>query len=215
MGLSETAKPKAMKEKLIEAAIDLFHKHGVHWVSFQQIAEKVGVSQPALYKHFKNKDDLLSACIVEVAHRNRAFIDAFTPATNSAQGKLRAHIEGSFTWLEKCPKEAATFLAMFYFAYNSGEIAVAMKEVNSQNVQRISSHIISGNYESIWNVPDPRTIARFIHNLLIGEMIKAIHHPKELKIETRVELVCALVQKLLNGARESMPLPARAFGSTN
>ncbi|RYZ92209.1 MAG: TetR/AcrR family transcriptional regulator, partial [Proteobacteria bacterium] len=50
---------KSTKQSLIEAAIDLFAEKGVHWVSFQQIGTRVGITQAALYKHFADKDDLL------------------------------------------------------------------------------------------------------------------------------------------------------------
>lgn len=46
------------REEILAAALRLFSEHGVYAVSTRQIAEAVGVSQPALYAHFASKDEI-------------------------------------------------------------------------------------------------------------------------------------------------------------
>ena len=48
------------RDEILDAALRLFSEHGVMGVSTRQIAGRVGISQPALYAHFRNRDDLLA-----------------------------------------------------------------------------------------------------------------------------------------------------------
>ncbi len=48
------------KEKdIVEAAVDIFAKHGFHKAKISQIAEQAGVATGSVYLYFKNKDDIL------------------------------------------------------------------------------------------------------------------------------------------------------------
>lgn len=44
---------------IMQAALDLFGTNGFARTSLREIAEKVGITKPALYYHFSSKDDLL------------------------------------------------------------------------------------------------------------------------------------------------------------
>ncbi|EUJ42962.1 TetR/AcrR family transcriptional regulator [Paenilisteria rocourtiae] len=49
------------KQELIDAAIQVIQEDGVHQLSLAKIAEKVGITKPAIFYHFKNKQDLMMA----------------------------------------------------------------------------------------------------------------------------------------------------------
>jgi AcrR family transcriptional regulator len=51
------------KEKIIEKARSLFAQRGYSAATTAEIARRVGVSEAALYKHFKSKKEILLACI--------------------------------------------------------------------------------------------------------------------------------------------------------
>lgn len=46
------------KEGIARTALRLFLQQGYEKTSLNQIAQKVGISKPAIYHHFKNKDEL-------------------------------------------------------------------------------------------------------------------------------------------------------------
>jgi AcrR family transcriptional regulator len=48
------------KEQIVAAAIRLFSEHGFE-SSTHDLAQSLGVTQPAIYKHFPTKDDLINA----------------------------------------------------------------------------------------------------------------------------------------------------------
>lgn len=66
-----------LKRSLIDAGLDLVREVGIETISLRQLAERVGVSTPALYHHFRNKEALLGQL-------GEAAIDAFDEAMRQA-----------------------------------------------------------------------------------------------------------------------------------
>lgn len=57
------------REQILAAAAHLFAEHGFHNVSLVEIGGEVGISGPALYRHFAKKDDILGAILVDISQR--------------------------------------------------------------------------------------------------------------------------------------------------
>ena len=53
------------KEKIIEAAVEVFFEKGFDAASMREIAEKAGLTKPMIYYHFKNKEALYVALLEE------------------------------------------------------------------------------------------------------------------------------------------------------
>ena len=51
------------KDRILDEALTLFAENGYDGTGVEQIAEKVGIKAPSLYKHFKGKEDILNAII--------------------------------------------------------------------------------------------------------------------------------------------------------
>lgn len=189
---------KATKELLIEAAIDLFFESGVHWVSFQQIGSRVGVTQAALYKHFEDKDDLLRACALYCAESGRKLIDAKVENEEKPLDKIRAYVHGNFEWQQKKPKEAVIILSLYYFAFNSKPLHDLLIAINSNSIDRLIARLkeaaSDGDIRNIQLVKRARTL----HSLMLGELIKAVHEPKSMTTDQRVKLVWANFEASLN-----------------
>jgi AcrR family transcriptional regulator len=57
------AKSAARREQILEAAFEVFAARGYHRGSFQDVADRLGVSQSSLFHHFPTKHDLLLAVL--------------------------------------------------------------------------------------------------------------------------------------------------------
>lgn len=53
-----------LRTRIASAAQELFLEGGVEAVSMRKVAELVGVTAPAIYRHFKDKDELLNEIIL-------------------------------------------------------------------------------------------------------------------------------------------------------
>ena len=85
------------REKIIEVSLELFAKRGFSGVSVRDIASAVGVRESALYKHFKNKQDILDKLIVEMQDRiHKTYIEQQVPEAVSkdvAKGYRQLSVE--------------------------------------------------------------------------------------------------------------------------
>ena len=55
------------REQILEVAADLFAQHGFHGVSIADLGAACGFSGPAIYKHFRSKQAILSEMLVSIS----------------------------------------------------------------------------------------------------------------------------------------------------
>jgi AcrR family transcriptional regulator len=86
--MSEATKP-TRKDEIIDAALEVFSESGYEGGSMREIAKRVGVSEPALYRHFDGKEALFLALLRVGAGRvqgeARTMIAAIRPETVRSQ----------------------------------------------------------------------------------------------------------------------------------
>lgn len=57
------------RQRLLRAAARLFAERGFHGVSIEDLGGAAGISGPAVYRHFPNKEAVLETLLVEVSER--------------------------------------------------------------------------------------------------------------------------------------------------
>ncbi|MGW9269311.1 MULTISPECIES: TetR/AcrR family transcriptional regulator [Microbacterium] len=90
-----TARDRAKAERsdaLLHAAARLFADRGYTGVSLEEIGAAVGVSGPAVYRHFAGKQALLGAVLVKVSHDLVDGGDRVATAAADPQERMRALI---------------------------------------------------------------------------------------------------------------------------
>ena len=79
------------RERLLEAAADLFYRHGIRAVGVDAIAEAAGTNKMTLYRHFPSKDDLVAEYLRQSAKGADACWDRFEQThPGDALAQLRA-----------------------------------------------------------------------------------------------------------------------------
>lgn len=85
------------KDKIMEVALQLFSEKGFAGVSVRDIAKEVGVRESALYKHYKNKQDILDSIIEKMRNEiEKEYIKQQVPEAirvDVAQGYRELSIE--------------------------------------------------------------------------------------------------------------------------
>ncbi|MFD6141199.1 TetR/AcrR family transcriptional regulator [Promicromonospora sp. NPDC060271] len=66
----------SMRERLIEAANELFYAQGLRAVSVDKVIERAGTTKVTFYRHFQSKDDLIVAYLESRAALERDGVDA-------------------------------------------------------------------------------------------------------------------------------------------
>lgn len=65
------------REEIVEATLAILAEEGMHAWTTSTLAERVGVSEATLFKHFDSKDEILSTALQQQAEELRARIQAF------------------------------------------------------------------------------------------------------------------------------------------
>ncbi|MCX5900118.1 MAG: TetR family transcriptional regulator [Proteobacteria bacterium] len=87
------------KEKIIEAAIEVFFDKGFDAASMREIAEKAGLTKPMIYYHFKNKEALYVALLEENLELFYQGLESLLSKDRGPQATLSAiidHFEQTF-----------------------------------------------------------------------------------------------------------------------
>ncbi|MEW4486507.1 TetR/AcrR family transcriptional regulator [Thalassoglobus sp. JC818] len=78
-----------MKEKLLDAAESLVQSRGLNAVTFQDIADAVGLRKPSVFHHIRNKEELVDALIDRCSTKHGPQYMEIVEKDTSAPEKLR------------------------------------------------------------------------------------------------------------------------------
>jgi AcrR family transcriptional regulator len=87
------AKARVTRERILEAASDLFTEQGYDATSLREIADRLGFTKAALYYHFQSKDEILRALLEPADAMVRELVERLE-AAEDAQGWA-----GALTWV--------------------------------------------------------------------------------------------------------------------
>ena len=96
MGRVGTARGER-RERILASAISLFEENGFHGAGIDDIAAAAGVTGPAIYRHFKNKDAVLVALFDRLAQRLAGILETVASEVKRAS-RSSARARGRPTW---------------------------------------------------------------------------------------------------------------------
>ena len=165
MGAKAAAGPSA-RERLLEAANELFYDEGVHTVGIDRVIERAGVAKASLYNTFGSKDELVRAYLegrhARVAARITRYLERYSDPRDrllgvfEAQGELFA--EPGFRGCAfvsasaESPGEAVSRAADDYRGWVRGLLTGLAREAGA---------------------PDPETLGRQLHMIYDGASLSA------------------------------------------
>jgi len=79
----------ARREQIAEAAMSLVANHGLRRLSMAAVARRVGLVPSGIYRHFKNKDELIDAILDRVEQRLLANVEAAKSAAAAPLEQLK------------------------------------------------------------------------------------------------------------------------------
>jgi AcrR family transcriptional regulator len=66
------------REEIIDAALLILGEHGVDGMTMARIAEAVGITPGALYRHFSSRDEILAAAVEVATERAMSWVETAT-----------------------------------------------------------------------------------------------------------------------------------------
>jgi len=96
--------PKARKRKrIVEAATEVFIRHGYRKASMDDVAERAGVAKGTIYLYFKNKAELLLEATIEEKKRYFEKLKSIFQPDVSGSQRLRMYLRAAFLLVKEMP----------------------------------------------------------------------------------------------------------------
>lgn len=131
------------QEQIIQTSLDLIANSGIHGLTIKNISKDVGISEPAIYRHFESKTDILLGIISKIKE-NSAF-NAFI-TTDEAQTTvdiIRKAFIGRAKRFTKNPSIAAVIFSESIFE-NDSKLAEAIGSIMEKSQIKIVNIIKKG-----------------------------------------------------------------------
>lgn len=91
-----TKPPSETRLRIQDIARELFSQKGVQRTSLQDIADRLGITKPALYYHFSSREDLVRSIIQPLIDEGERFVSEHERRRKSLRATPRELLEGYF-----------------------------------------------------------------------------------------------------------------------
>lgn len=114
--------------EIINAATELINDGGIQQLTTKALAQKMNFSEPAIYRHFKNKSEILSSLLHYYNQVLKSKIDALSQAEDFGINKLKQVIDFQFAHFSKHPAIVMVIFAETSFQYEE-ELSNAVRNI--------------------------------------------------------------------------------------
>ena len=202
------------REKILDAAIEVFDRRGVSRPSLTEIAELAGVTRGAVYGHFQNKADLFSALADRIQLPDESLCQAPHHSCDPI-GELRNR--WLFLYREVMSNEQwhrifAIILLRCEWVPENGEINQRCNEGHAEGTVRLRN-LIEGAV-SVGQLPadlDIEMAVPVVHASIIGLLQEWLMNPEAFNI---AEVGARHVEATLEMLEKSVHLRRRSGGNT-
>ena len=195
MRLSREESRRRTRERLLEAAAELFAERGVNGASVEQIAERAGYSRGAFYGNFEDKNDLVAELL---EHRTRQELAEVTELGRSA-ATFEETLESLRVWNRARGEHLAGWLSLrmelILHAVRTPALRPRLAERERLAREAIADGI-TGELARRGSEPpaDPAFLALIVHALEDGLLIQRILDPGAVTDEAVVDAVDLLLR---------------------
>ena len=88
--------PSETRQRIQDVARELFTEKGVQRTSLQDIADRLGITKPALYYHFSSREELVRSILQPLIDEGESFVAEHERRRGSARATPRELLEGYF-----------------------------------------------------------------------------------------------------------------------
>ncbi|MCC7319191.1 MAG: TetR/AcrR family transcriptional regulator [Bacteroidales bacterium] len=137
--------------EIMEAATNRISKFGIQNLTIKTLAEDIGLSEPALYRHFKSKNDILLGLLnyFITGMKNRLNNIPVNPDAMAAD-ELRAIFNSQLQTFTNKPAIVSVIFAESIFHYDEG-LSYKVSEIMDLMHQYVNKNIEKGQKDGTYN----------------------------------------------------------------
>jgi len=185
------------QEQIKKAVLDIIATEGFQKLSTRNLANRVGISEGALFRHFKSKKDILLAIMQDVRSRLVRKLQDIALADTSPDLRLFQFMCAHVTYLLE--NRGITFLLFSEAAHmNDADLKRHLHDILIQQKQYVSKIIQDGIVSGLW---DPELNTESVALLYLGIPltlnIELVLNPEGVKRENFCKQMCDLLKRVL------------------
>lgn len=187
------------QQEIVEAALELAAEQGVKKVTTQAIADRVGIAQPTVFRHFPNRDAIFAAAIDWLARGLFAALGAFFTGSGPADERMRALIHAQLAFIER-NKGLPRILFSDRLHLESPVLKAAVQRIMRRYMEQIASLVRAGQAEGRFRSDlDPEVTACHVAALIQGTVMRWSIFDFGFSLEDEAETLWAFLARSLRG----------------
>ena len=131
------------QKEIVEAALELITKKGIQGLTIKNLAKKIGITEPAIYRHYDNKIHILIAVLDLFKSNTEKIFEKELNNDNKAIDKIEHLFTKHFNSFSATPSLVSVIFSEEIFR-NEPRLIEKISEVIDKNDKILTSIIIDG-----------------------------------------------------------------------
>lgn len=131
------------QQEIIETALDLINERGIQGLTIKNLSKKLGITEPAIYRHFENKIQILVALLDLLKHKTGIIFEAELNSDEKAVQKIERLFKKHFKLFAEMPSMASVVFSEEIFR-NEEKLTTKIAEVIEHNNQTVLAILEEG-----------------------------------------------------------------------
>lgn len=197
--MKERLSGEERRQRIVEAAVDLFSRKGFRGTTTREIAEAAGISEAMIFKHFATKRELYSA-IIEVKSETEELLASAAEAAQGKKNDAGVFRAVGLKMMEQTERDPSLMRLLLFSALEGHELSEIFFESRVRRLHEfLSSYIRKRIEDGRFRSVDALVVARgfigmIVHYLLIHEVF-GVKRPPRTSPEEVVEVFVSIFLK--------------------
>ncbi|MDH5600079.1 MAG: TetR/AcrR family transcriptional regulator [Gammaproteobacteria bacterium] len=194
-------KPQEQRQKeIVEATMELTAEYGIKKVTTQAIANKVGIAQPTIFRHFKSRDAIFAAVIGWIAENLFKAISSGLNPNEQADEQLRKLLQRQLSFINK-HRAIPKVLFSDLLHLESPKLKASLQEVMNRYISRVTQLLQQGQETGVFRQDlDVDQTARYIAALIQGLVLRWSVYEFNFSLEEEAGIIWNFLQPVLKKA---------------
>lgn len=136
--------------EIMEAASNRISKYGIQHLTIKTLAKDIGLSEPALYRHFKSKNEILLSLLVYFKTEMEVRLQQVPDQSFTASDKLRAMFASQLQTFMRKPAIVSVIFAESIFHFDE-KLSAQVSEIMNIMQKHVRENIREGQKRGTYN----------------------------------------------------------------
>ena len=191
-------KPQEERRKeIVQATMELAAEQGIKKVTTQAIADRVGIAQPTVFRHFKTREAIFAAVIGWISENLFKAISKGANPDAAADEKLHLLLQRQLNFISK-HRAVPKVLFSDLLHLESPKLKAALQQVMNRYIKRVTELLNEGIETGLFRENlDANETARYLTAMIQGLVLRWSIYEYSFPLENEADLIWKFLQPIL------------------